>query len=40
MAGAEKFCLCHCVQTSSGTHPASYTMGSRGSFPGGKVAQA
>jgi hypothetical protein len=25
-----------CVQTSSGAHPASYPMGTRGSFPGGK----
>jgi hypothetical protein len=26
-----------CVQTGSGAHPASYPMGTRGSFPGGKV---
>jgi hypothetical protein len=26
-----------CVQTGSGAHPASYTMGTRGSFPGGKA---
>jgi hypothetical protein len=25
-----------CVQTGSGAHPASYTMGTGGSFPGGK----
>jgi hypothetical protein len=34
------FSLCHCMQTSSGAHPASYTVGTRGSFPGGKVARA
>jgi hypothetical protein len=28
----------HRVQTSSGVHPASYPMGTRGSFPGDKVA--
>jgi hypothetical protein len=28
------------VQTSSGAHPSSYPMGTRGSFPGGKVAGA
>jgi hypothetical protein len=26
-----------CVQTGSGAHPASYPMGTGGSFPGGKV---
>jgi hypothetical protein len=26
-----------CVQTGSGAHPASYTVGTRGPFPGGKV---
>jgi hypothetical protein len=26
-----------CVQTGSGTHPASYPMGTGGSFPGGKA---
>jgi hypothetical protein len=26
-----------CVQTSSGANPASYTVGTGGSFPGGKV---
>jgi hypothetical protein len=30
----------HHVQTGSGSHPASYTMGTRGSFPGNKVAGA
>jgi hypothetical protein len=28
----------HVVQTSSGVHPAPYTMGTGGSFPGGKAA--
>jgi hypothetical protein len=28
-----------CVQTSSGAHPASCTMGTGGPFPGGKVRQ-
>jgi hypothetical protein len=28
-----------CVQTGSGAHPASCTMGTGGSFPGGKVGQ-
>jgi hypothetical protein len=37
-AGAGNFSLHHCVQNGSGAHPASYTMGTRGSFPGGKVA--
>jgi hypothetical protein len=32
--------LLHVVQTGSGTHPASYSMGTRGSFPGGKSAAA
>jgi hypothetical protein len=34
-AGAENFSLHHRVQNGSGTHPASYPMGTRGSFPGG-----
>jgi hypothetical protein len=34
-AGAGNFFLRHCIQTSSGVHPASYPMGTRGSFPGG-----
>jgi len=38
LAGAGNFSLCHCVQTGSGAHPASYPVGTRGSFPGGKVA--
>jgi len=32
------FSLYHCIQNSLGAHPASYPMGMRGSFPGGKVA--
>jgi hypothetical protein len=30
------FSLCHRVQNGSGVHPASYPMGTRGSFPGCK----
>jgi hypothetical protein len=30
----------HVVQTGSGAHPASYPMGTRGSFPEGKAAGA
>jgi hypothetical protein len=33
---AEDFSSTLCVQTGSGAHPASYTMGTGGSFPGGK----
>jgi hypothetical protein len=36
-AGAEDFSSSHCVQTGSGAHPASCTMGSGGPFPGGKA---
>jgi hypothetical protein len=32
--------LHHHVQTGSGVHPNSYLMGTRNSFPGGKVARA
>jgi hypothetical protein len=32
--------LHHRVQNGSGAHPASYPMGNRDSFPGGKVAGA
>jgi hypothetical protein len=39
-AGAGNFSLHHRVQNGSGAHSASYTMGTRGSFPGGKVAGA
>jgi hypothetical protein len=37
-AGAGNFSLHHRVQNSSGDHPASYPMGTRGSFPGDKAA--
>jgi hypothetical protein len=33
-AGAGNFPLHHRAQNGSGTHPASYSMGTRGSFPG------
>jgi hypothetical protein len=39
-AVAGKFSLRHRVQTGSGTHPASYPMGTGGSFPGDKAAGA
>jgi hypothetical protein len=39
-AGAENCSLHHRVQNGSGAHPASYPMGTRGSFPGGKAARA
>jgi hypothetical protein len=39
-AGAGNFSLHRRVQDGSGTHPASYPMGTRGSFPGGKAAGA
>jgi hypothetical protein len=38
-AGDGNFSLSHHVQDGSGAHPASYPMGTRGSFPGGKVAR-
>jgi hypothetical protein len=38
--GAKDFSLLRSVQTGSGAHPVSYTMGSGGSFPGGKAAGA
>jgi hypothetical protein len=37
-AGAGNFSLHHRVQNSSGAHPSSYPMGTRGSFAGGKAA--
>jgi hypothetical protein len=37
-AWAGNFSLHHRVQTGSGAHPASYPMGTRGSFPVGKAA--
>jgi hypothetical protein len=39
-AGAGNFSLHHRVQNGSGAHPASYPMGTRGPFPGGKAAGA
>jgi hypothetical protein len=35
--GAKKFSSSLCVQTGSGAHPASHTMGTGGPFPGGKA---
>jgi hypothetical protein len=40
LAGAENFSLHHSVQNGTGAHPASYPMGTRGSFSGGKAAGA
>jgi len=40
LAGAGNFFLPHCVQYSSGSHPAFYAMGIRGSILGGKVSGA
>jgi len=37
-AGAGNFSLNYRVQNGSGAHPASYPMGTRCSFPGGKAA--
>jgi hypothetical protein len=39
-AGAGNFSLHHRIQNGSGAHPASYPMGTRGSFPGGKATSA
>jgi hypothetical protein len=39
-AEAGNFSLNHRIHTASGTHPASYPVGSRGSFPGGKAVGA
>jgi hypothetical protein len=39
-AGAGNFSLHHRVQNGSGAHPASYPMGTRGSFPVDKAAEA
>jgi hypothetical protein len=39
-AVAGNFSLHHRLQNGSGAHPASYPMGTRGSFPGGKAAGA
>jgi hypothetical protein len=38
LVGTGNFSVHHRVQNGSGAHPASYPMGSRGSFPGGKAA--
>jgi hypothetical protein len=38
--GAGNFSLHHRVQNVSGAHPASYPLGTRGSFRGGKAAGA
>jgi hypothetical protein len=35
--GAEDFSSSSCVQTGSGAHPASYSVGTSGPFPGGKA---
>jgi hypothetical protein len=37
-AGAKDFSCSLCVETGSGAHPASCTMGTEGPFPGGKGA--
>jgi hypothetical protein len=39
-AGVGNFSLHHRVKNDSGSHPASCPVGTRGSFPGGKVAGA
>jgi hypothetical protein len=39
-AGAGNFSLHHRVHNGFGAHPASYPVGTRGSFPGGKAAVA
>jgi hypothetical protein len=39
LAGAGNF-FHQCIQNGSGAHPASYPMGTRGSFPGGKAVGA
>jgi len=39
-AGAGNYSLHHRIQNGSGSHLASYPMGTRGSFPGGKAAGA
>jgi hypothetical protein len=39
-ADAGNFSLNHRVQNGSGAHPASYPMGTRDDFPGGKAAGA
>jgi hypothetical protein len=39
-AGAGNFSLHRRIENDSGAHPASYPMGTRGSFPGDKAAGA
>jgi hypothetical protein len=36
----QEFSLLHIVQIGSGVHPTSYPVGTRGSFFGGKAAEA
>jgi hypothetical protein len=36
----QEFSVLYVVQTGSGAHPASYTMGNGGYFSGGKAAEA
>jgi hypothetical protein len=36
-AGAKDFSSILCIQTGSGAHPASWTIGTGGPFPGGKA---
>jgi hypothetical protein len=38
--GAGNFSLYHCIQNGTGAHPASYPIGTGGSFSGGKAAGA
>jgi hypothetical protein len=38
LVGARNFSLYHHIQNGSGAHPASYPLGTRGSFTGGKAA--
>jgi hypothetical protein len=40
LQGQRIFSLCHRIQTGSGAQPASYSVGTGGSFPGAKVAGA
>jgi len=40
LVGAGKFSLHHHFQAGSEVRPASYPMGTRGGFPGGKAARA
>jgi hypothetical protein len=40
LAGDGNFSLHHHIQNGAGAHPASYPMGTKGSFPGGKAAGA